>query len=130
MHITVVYDEERNIVVTTVSAPITNANIRRTIEETVQVAQRHGCRNLLFDIRRCTLQQSLMEAFKGVEDIRHTLGLDVEYKSAVVFDPGTYPVERAMFIENVIANRPNPLVRMFIDLQQASEWLKNLQAKK
>lgn len=130
MQITATFDPENRIVITKVSALITNVNIRLTVERALAEAQKFKCEYLLFDVRECTPGQTMTEAFKGMEDMRSTMGMGVTYRSAVVFNPENYPVERAMFIENVVANRPNPLLRMFTDINMAIEWLKSIQDRK
>lgn len=98
-------------------------NVRTTVNKALELSKLHRCPQLLFDIRKCPIRQTLLEGFEGMSDLRKSIGLELSFKIAIVYDPAVYPTERAQFIENVVVNRANPAFRMFSDYDEALAWL-------
>lgn len=111
------------IIVTTPVAKITVENVRTTVDKALMLSKKHNCNLLLFDIRGCPVGQTLLDGFQGMSSMKESVGLNYNYKIAVIYDPKIYPRERAEFIENVVANRANPKFRMFTDFKEGESWL-------
>ena len=128
MEITIDYDKDKDIVIATPVAEINQENIKSGVLETLKIAKQHRCFYLLLDMRKCQIGQSLMEGFLTMRNMNQTLGLSYEYKVAVVYNPASYPDDRANFIQTIVRNRANPPFRMFRELKDALVWIKELQA--
>jgi hypothetical protein len=126
MELTAYFDEENNVVVTTPVGEVTLENVKATTREALILSEKHTCYSLLFDIRQCPIGQSLSDGFWVMQDMKETLGLDYRYRVAIVYNPEIYPQERAQFIENVVVNRGNPNFKLYIELDQALAWLRQV----
>ncbi|MDZ4845019.1 MAG: STAS/SEC14 domain-containing protein [Chitinophagales bacterium] len=105
---------------------MTTENVRKTTGLALQLAKEHGSNRLLFDISKMKLGQSSLQGFLDMKNMGATTGLMIENKCAVVYNPATYPTERAGFIEALVTNRPNPAFKMFKSCEAAIQWLKEL----
>jgi hypothetical protein len=129
MELTVYYDNEKDVVVTVPKGDITTENVKKSAVKALEFSTEHNCDYLLFDIRECKEAQPIIQGYYDMKDMAKTTGLTNSHKCAVVYDPAKYPEERAQFIENVIANRPNPTLRMFKSTDEAHDWLTGLKDK-
>jgi hypothetical protein len=125
IEVTSLYNEEQGIIITTPVGEITMENVKTTVNEALKLSKVHHCNLLLFDIRKCSARQTLLDGFQGMRDMKSTTGLDYGHKIAVIYNPQFYPEERAQFIENVVTNRANPKFRMFTDIAEGTNWLLN-----
>lgn len=123
MNLTVQYHENVDLVEAVPAAEITKENVWKTIEEALKVAKNHGCLRLLFDIRQCPIGQSMTQGLSTMNNLMAIPGMTYKHRTAVIFDPSTYPTERAEFIENVVNNRANPAFRIFASREGALAWL-------
>ena len=121
------YDTSAHMIIIRVVADVAAENVKLTVQKGLELSQQHNCNNMLFDIRQCVPAQSEAQGFFLMENTAKTLGLLPKHRVAVVYNPSFYPAERAAFIENVTANRPNPTLRMFTDTQAAVTWLRTKQ---
>lgn len=126
MELTVYYDYENHIVIAIPAGPVTTENIKTTTAKAIEFSKQYDCNFMLFDIRECKVGQSLMQGFYDMQDMRKTTGLSIAHKCAIVYDPVKYPENRAEFIENVVANRPNPTIKMFKTTEEAHQWIREL----
>jgi len=126
MELTVYYDYENDIVITVPIGDVTTENVKTGAMKALEFSTQYNCNYLMFDIRQCKEAQPIIQGYYDMKDMAKTTGLTPSHKCAVVYDPGKYPEERAQFIENVIANRPNPTLKMFKTTEAAHEWLREL----
>jgi len=124
MELTVFYDKDKDIVVARPHAEITMDNIRVTVMKALELSNEYNCNYFLFDLRKCPSGQSLIEGFWGMQDMKQSTGLMLHHCCAVIYNPKLYPEERALFIENVVANRINPTLKMFKNPDEAMKWLR------
>lgn len=124
MELTAHYDKDMEIIVATPIGEVINDNIMVTVSKALELSEHHKCNHLLFDIRNCPINQSMTEAFELMSEANEKLGLTFKHFTAVVYDPKNFPTERAEFIENVVFNRGNPFFKMFVNRDEAIEWLK------
>jgi len=124
MNISICYDEAEKAVIATPADEINNENVRLAASKALELSREHDCRRILFDIRKCTIGQTQIEAFFFMKEMGEKAGFSVEQRIAIVYDPELYPAERAEFIENVVVNRVNPPFRMFTSMGEALRWLK------
>ena len=126
MEIAAYYDEENKVVVVASEneGPVTTELVKRATALAMQIAQEHHCDLLLFDISNMREAQSIVQGFTDMSDIGKTTGLTFRFKCAVVYNPSKYSTSRAVFIEAVVTNRPNPIFKMFKTRDDAMEWLK------
>ncbi len=129
MELRVYYDTDNEIIIAKPAGNITNDNINTTFSKALEYSKKHDCNFLLIDIRKCTIAQSEIDGFLFMKDMTQKTKLSLEHWIAVVFDPMLYPKERAQFIENTVVNRPNPSYRMFMFIDEAILWLKNMKRK-
>lgn len=120
------YDSDKNIVVVEAEGLVTTESVKAAVLKALELSKEHDCYDLLFDITKCKAGQSLVQAFEAMSNLQQTTGLTHKHKCAVVFDPATYPMERAQFVENVVATRPNPELRLYTNGQEATQWLKGM----
>lgn len=123
MELTITYNPEQQLVISTPIGPINKGNVLKTFEQTLKIAHKENCFNLLFDIRQCPLGQSMADGLTLMSNLTSISGMTFKHRSALVFNPENYPTERAEFIENVVNNRANPAYRVFIDMEKAIVWL-------
>lgn len=121
--ITIQYRPDLDIVEAIASGVINTDSISKSGRKVDDIVQEYQCYRVLVDIRNCIVTRSKMEAFLDMERFMDLTGFSYEIKCAVVYNPGTYPDERANFIETVIRNRPNPRFRMFNNLDKSLNWL-------
>ncbi|MBN1952158.1 MAG: hypothetical protein JW801_13230 [Bacteroidales bacterium] len=124
MELSIQYKKDLGIVETVATGEINTENIYDAGHQSFEYSKKMNCLNLLVDIRKCTVTRSKMEAFLDMEKFMELTGLGYQYRCAVIFNPETYPVDRALFIETVVRNRPNPRFRMFSNRDEALKWLK------
>ena len=118
------YDKTSSaVIVTTLDAEITNANLRVVVAAGLEAAKKNQSSKLLFDVRDNRPGQSLMDGWYSMQQLSGFTGLTENFRCAVVYDPERYPETRAEFMENVVKNRPNPPFRMFTDFDEALKWL-------
>ena len=119
------YDTSAHMIIIRVVADVTAENIKLTVQKGLELSTQHNCNNMLFDIRQCAPAQPEAQGFFLMENAQKNLGLLPKHSVAIVYNPSLYPTERATFIENVTANRPNPTLRMFTDIHAAVTWPHN-----
>jgi len=124
MELTVFYDKDSDIIVTRALADITMENIRTASIKALELSNEHNCNNLLIDLSECPVGQTLMDGFWGMQDMGKSTGLTHKHCCAVIYNPDLYPEDRAQFIENVVANRINPSLKMFKKSDEAMKWLR------
>ena len=124
MELTLHYDKDSDIIIVKALAEITKENIRIASEKAIELSKKHHCNYLLIDLSECPIGQSLIDGFWSMQDMEKSFGLSLHYNLAVIYNPKTYPKERAQFIENVVTNRINPTLRMFASDEEARKWLK------
>lgn len=123
MELTLQYDKESDIIIIKALADITAENIRISSEKAIELSKKHHCNNLLIDLSECPIGQSLIDGFWSMQDMEKSFGLSFKYNCAVIYNPKLYPDDRAQFIENVVANRINPILKMFSSAEEARKWL-------
>lgn len=129
MEITSYYDTKNGVVYTTPVGEVRIDNVKATAKKALELAIKHRCKLLLFDIRNCPVKQTLLEGFQSMQNVKETLGFDNTYWIAIVYNPDIYPEDRAQFIETVVANRANPKYRMFKEADDAYSWLREYKTK-
>lgn len=127
MELSVFYDTENDIIVTKPVAEITMENIRFVSLKVLELSDAHNCNYIFIDLTECILGQTLLEGFLGMQNMRESTGLNYNHICAVLYKPEFYPDDRAQFIENVVANRINPTLKMFKKYNEALKWLKEKQ---
>lgn len=127
MELTSHYDRKKKIISVCLIGDITIDYIKYSVDRALELSAKHKCNLLLFDIRKCKENQSLIEAFGLMQNTTASLGFSFEHKVAVVYDPENYSEERADFVENVVVNRPNPHFKFFLSLNVAEKWLKHFE---
>jgi hypothetical protein len=110
-------------VITVPKGDVTTENVKISAMKALEFSIQHSCNYLLFDIRKCKEAQPIIQGYYDMKDMERTTGLTNSHKCAIVYDPAIYPEERAQFIENVVANRPNPMLKMFTSTEDAHDWL-------
>ncbi|MCF8462074.1 MAG: hypothetical protein K9G46_15235 [Flavobacteriales bacterium] len=123
MELTVTYNLEQHIVIATPIGVINKKNVLKTFVEALKLSKKESCFNLLFDIRLCPLGQSMTDGLRLMSNLTSIPGMTFRHRTAVVFNPENYPIDRATFIENVINNRANPAYRVFTTIDAATKWL-------
>lgn len=123
MKLTLKHDPHLNIVVAKPEGDVNQKNVTQTIIKTLELSSEKGCSRLLFDITECPIGQSLGEAFDGLINLQKTTGLSSSYRTAIIYNPIKFPVERAKFVEDVIANRGNLFFKTFNEEEEAISWL-------
>lgn len=126
MELTVYYDYENHVVIAVPAGPVTTENVKTTATKAIEFSKQYDCNFMLFDIRNCREGQPLIQGFYDMQDAGKTTGLSIFHKCAIVYDPVKYPDDRAQFIENVVANRPNPTIKMFKTTEAAHGWIREL----
>jgi hypothetical protein len=129
MELVVFYDNKNHIVVAVPKGSVTSENVKATAEKALEFSKQHDCKFFLFDIRSCREAQPLIEGYHTMQDMRKTTGLEMHHKCAILYDPSTYSEQRAQFIEDVVANRPNPHLKVFKTLEAVHEWIKELKSE-
>jgi hypothetical protein len=127
MELEINYDKENHVVIAVPRSDITSENVISTASKVLEFSKQHDCDYLLFDIRNCKEAQPLIEGYNTMQNIGKSTGLKPHHKCAIVYNPLKYSDQRAQFIENVVANRPNPLLRIFTSMEEAYKWLKEMQ---
>lgn len=117
------FDNDLQIVVVECEALINRKNFQRAMTEGHRVAVESNCTEMFFDLYKCPIDQSLIEAFLMMKDIRKTTGVSSKYRLAALINSNTFPASRARFIENVVNNRSNPRVLFFTRQEEAVAWL-------
>ena len=128
MKLSVIYDKDNEIIIAKPVGNITKENVKATAMKALELSKKCDCDYLLFDVRKCPVAQSDVEGFFLMKNMEETTGLTLKHRVAIVYDPALYPKERAQFIENVVVNRINPVYKMFMSIEDALLWLKNLKS--
>ena len=123
MEHSVKYDSEKHVVITNATGPLSSENIREMARVSRVEAEKYICYNLLVNITECSISRSMLDAFMDMQYFMEISGLSVNYKCAILYDPVTYPEDRAKFIETVVTNRPNPRFKMVMSYEEAFHWL-------
>src|SRR5262245_25567237 len=99
------YDSKNGIIVASAIGEITNENVKITLKEAMELSKQNNCLRILFDITGCSEPQPLIYGYQQMKDGLISEGLSLKHVCAVVYNPVTYPEDRAGFIENVVSNR-------------------------
>jgi len=121
MHCTVTYDQELDCIMASCEGPLNLETMKKYARKIAEKAGENGCKRLLNDLRKVTLEVDTMEIFKSPDTIQEQ-GIDRSWKRAIVVDEkleGDFH-----FFETVAVNRGH-LMKIFTDRNLAISWLKN-----
>lgn len=120
MQCTVTYDKENDYMISSCEGVLNVEAMSEIARKIAETAKESGCKKLLNDLRKVTLEVDTMEIFKSPDTVQ-TEGIDRSWKRAVVVDEkykGDFH-----FFETVAVNRGH-LLRVFTDYNAAVTWLK------
>ena len=116
--------ETFNIVIAKPIASITAHNVKKTLHKAIPIANSKNCNSILVDITDCPIGETLLEGFNLMSNFSTNTNTPLDFKIAVLFNPKLYPEERALFIEEIVSQKPNSTFRVFSDRFFAINWLK------
>ena len=122
------YDKNLGLVVGLIEGEIMLGNIFHSVRESMLLAKKNNCRYILFDITKCDINRSLVDAFTDMASFSEKAGMPIDQVCAVLYDPEKYSEERAQFIESIV-NLSSPFYKMFMEKDAALSWIRGLQKK-
>ena len=121
MPVEVKADKDNRWIVLVYSGAVTAAQLQAAVTEAAGLARQTGTRRFLADCRGLTGGHSVLDLM-GVVAMFESCGVDHTMREAVVMPPGRATRQEAEFYETACLNR-GYVVRLFDDLQGATEWL-------
>ena len=125
MNISGEYDKNLELIVVKLGGLTELKNADGDLQTASKLSVEHNCMKVLFDARELQPGQSLLEGYEGAKNFGTIGGLSKEHICAILYDPKTYPEERAEFLESIIHNWDNPNIRVFRENNEAFNWLKD-----
>jgi len=125
------FDNRIKIVIASKSGTVNVSEIIRLINTSVALGIKHKCYCILFNMTKVEEIYSFMEEYKLNQNLINLTDLTYDHHCAVVYTPSKFKtVDELQFKERVAVNWGQGIFKIFIDLEEAIEWLKQHTTKK